>query len=263
MADFKPEDRLIVAAAKEAGRIGLSYFGKDSTNVWYKSGNSPVSEADKAIDEYLGNTLLAAKPDHGWLSEETEDNNARLEKSRVFIVDPIDGTRGFIAGKAEWCVSIAIVEDGLPVEGVLCCPAMGKTIYAARGRGVYCDGARLLDRSERKTPRVTGSKKLIEHMRNIDGFGAVVTDFIPSLAYRLSLVALGELDGAFARPGASEWDVAAADVILSEAGCKLADKQGNTLSYNKAKTGSPSLVASHLSRQREIFTLANSSGILQ
>ena len=260
---FKPEEQLIVAVAKEAGRIGLSYFQKNNTNVWYKHGNSPVSEADKAIDDYLGRTLRGAEPDYGWLSEETEDNNNRLAKKRVFIVDPIDGTRGFIAGKPEWCISIAVVENGKPVEGVLCCPALDKTVYASRGAGIFVGEDRFSRLPDRTRPRVTGSNKLIELMRGLEGFEADVLDFIPSLAYRLSLVASGELDGAFARPGACEWDVAAADIILSESGCRLTDANGTELSYNKARITSPALVAAHLSRQDEIFTLANSSGILQ
>lgn len=262
MAGFEIEDRLIVRAAREAGRIGLSYFGDAGTDVWYKNGNSPVSQADKEIDEFLRTELLDAEPDYGWLSEETDDNTDRLNRKHVFIVDPIDGTRGFIAGKPEWCISAAVVEDGRPIEGVLFCPALEQMIYASLGNGSFLNGKRIKHRSNRTAPLVTGSKKLIEYLKSLTDFNADVTEFIPSLAYRLSLVALGELDGAFARPGSSEWDVAAADIILSEAGCLLTDKNGNRLTYNKKSSSSPALIAASLKRQDEIFALANSSGIL-
>ncbi|MEM9330124.1 MAG: 3'(2'),5'-bisphosphate nucleotidase CysQ [Pseudomonadota bacterium] len=257
------KDNLLVKAAVEAGQIGMSFFEKASTNVWYKSGNSPVSQADQEIDTFLRHFLLDTCPDHGWLSEETEDDAVRLENKRVFIVDPIDGTRGFIAGKKEWCISIAIVEDGRPIEGILHCPALGKTIYAAKNKGIAVDGA-FEEKSDlqRARPLVTGSSKLIESIRNIPGMPMDTTAFIPSLAYRLSLVATGQLDAAFARPGASEWDIAAADIILEEARCILSDKNGQKLRYNRREVSSPALIATTVSRQTEILGLANSSGIL-
>ena len=187
----------------------------------------------------------------------------RLDAESVFIVDPIDGTRGFINGQKEWCVSIAIVENGRPVEGVLHCPALGETIYAKHGQGLFLEGkSKSSDGKTRTSPLVTGSKKLIAKIQSLPDSPMQTTDFIPSLAYRLSLVATGELDGAFARPGASEWDIAAADIILLEAGCLLSDHTGRALSYNKKTVSSPSLVAAPTARHKEILTLANSSGIL-
>ncbi|MGI9350568.1 MAG: 3'(2'),5'-bisphosphate nucleotidase CysQ [Rhizobiaceae bacterium] len=257
--------KLIVSAALEAGKIAMAYFRNETTDVWYKNGNSPVSQADHEIDRFLHQHLLQHKPDHGWLSEETEDNQARLENNRLFIVDPIDGTRGFIKGQSEWCISIAIVEQGKPVEGVLHCPALNRTIYASSGEGILVNGQKHgFDPSSptRSRPLVTGSRKLIETITDLPDQPMDVSAFIPSLAYRLSLVATGELDGAFARPGASEWDIAAADIILQEAGCCLSDKKGNMLVYNKPEVRSPSLIAANLNRKQEILALANSTGIL-
>ena len=102
--------KLLEAVSVEAGKIALSWFGKDP-EVWMKEGDSPVSQADLAVDEYLQAELLRARPDYGWLSEETEDNDDRLNARRTFVVDPIDGTRGFINGLERWCVSVAIVEN--------------------------------------------------------------------------------------------------------------------------------------------------------
>jgi len=262
LADFEANNSLLISTALKAGKIGMSYFREADTKVWYKSGNSPVSEADKAIDDYLKKHLLENLPDHGWLSEETADDHQRLETSRVIIVDPIDGTRGFIAGNPQWCIAIAVVENGRPVESILHCPALDKTIYAQAGKGLTIRGQQSVERVETQRPKVTGSKKLIEVMRELPGTPFDVMDFIPSLAYRLSLVATGELDGAFARQGAQEWDVAAADLILHEAGCSLIDRQGQGLTYNRRNTSVSSLIASPLEKQSEILALANSHRIL-
>ena len=114
---------LLRDAAREAGIIAMRYFG-NNPQVWMKGGTSPVSEADHAADAYLRDTLLSARPDYGWLSEETADNPVRLSARRTFVVDPIDGTRGFLEGLRSWCVSVAVVEDGRTLAGVLECPAM-------------------------------------------------------------------------------------------------------------------------------------------
>ncbi|MEM7069215.1 MAG: 3'(2'),5'-bisphosphate nucleotidase CysQ [Pseudomonadota bacterium] len=257
------KDCLIVGAALEAGKIGMNYFRKDTTDIWYKSGNSPVSQADREIDLYLKEHLSVARPDFAWLSEESEDNTARLDAQRLFVVDPIDGTRGFINGSDQWCISIAIVEDGSPVEGVLHAPALGKTIYARKGFGAYLDGREITrELSNRACPLVTGSKKLIETIENLPGKPMDAEPFIPSLAYRLGLVATGDLDGAFARGGASEWDIAAADIILRESGCNLTNQYGHEIRYNRENVTSPPLVAAPIETHDKILGLANSTGIL-
>ena len=124
-ADLAADLTLLVDAAREAGQIALRFF-KQSPEVWLKGGTSPVSEADYAADSFLNEALIAARPDYGWLSEEAADNAARLSARRTFVVDPIDGTRGFLEGRREWCVSIAVVENGRPIAGVLECPARRK-----------------------------------------------------------------------------------------------------------------------------------------
>ena len=255
---------LIVSAALEAGKIGMHYFQNKETDIWYKSGNSPVSQADREIDQFLREHLLNNTNDHAWLSEETEDNSERLKSSRLFIVDPIDGTRGFIAGKKEWCVSIAMVEDGRPVEGVLHNPALNRTIYARKGLGLFMEGLQPQTQrhAARPRPRVAGSKKLMEDINRLPGNPMDTIEYISSLAYRLSLVADGTLDAAFARQGASEWDIAATDIILEEAGCMLSDRNGREIRYNKQNVASPALIATPISQQREILDLVNTFGFL-
>lgn len=257
-----PDLELLEALAHKAGEIGLKYF-KSTNEVWYKNGSSPVSQADKEIDEFLRQSFADNRPDYGWLSEETEDNDKRLDCDAVVIADPIDGTRGFIAGQDQWCISIAIVKNNKPAQSILHCPAMNRTFLASKGNGLLVREENTPQIPARELPIVTGSKKIIELLKPYHGEDLEVMDFIPSLAYRLALVATGELDGAFARGGASEWDVAAADLILEEAGCQLKTAQGDLLSYNRQNVTVPSLVAAGKSHYETIFELAKKTSILQ
>jgi myo-inositol-1(or 4)-monophosphatase len=133
---------LIRVAAEEAGKIAMGYFGRDP-EVWLKAGVSPVSEADYAVDAFLKGSLRAARPDYGWLSEETVDTPDRLTANRTFVVDPIDGTRAFLERRDVWCVSIAVVENGRPLAGVLDCPAREEVYVAAPGKGATLNGKRI------------------------------------------------------------------------------------------------------------------------
>lgn len=137
--DIQNELELLRNAAREAGRIAMRYFGQ-SPEVWLKDGQSPVSEADFAVDNYLKEVLLDARPDYGWISEETTDDRAAAQRRRAFVIDPIDGTRGFINGQSQWCVSVAIVEDGKPIAGVLQCPVVNEVIEAGKGFGASQNG---------------------------------------------------------------------------------------------------------------------------
>jgi len=229
--------QLIINAAKAAGEIGLSYFKKDP-NTWTKGKDSPVTEADIAIDTYLQETLLKAQPSYGWLSEESDDDKVRLSKRKTFIVDPIDGTRGFIAGSENWLISIALVEKGCPVIGVLYLPVLDKLYVAVDGEGATLNGERIcasaaasLSEGEYIIPaRVAESLqgKLQQEMKR--------APHIHSLAYRIALVADGTYSAGIARPGACDWDIAAADLILTEAGGQFTDLNGHRLVYNKPKT---------------------------
>ncbi|EFG35882.1 predicted protein [Brucella sp. NVSL 07-0026] len=142
-SDIGTELDLLREAAREAGRIAMHYFGR-SPEVWLKDGVSPVSEADLAVDRFLKETLLAARPDYGWISEETVDERAAAERSRAFVVDPIDGTRAYIGGQDQWCVSIAIIENGSPVAGVLECPVREELLEAGKGLGARQNGCRFI-----------------------------------------------------------------------------------------------------------------------
>ena len=252
---------LLQRAAIKAGEIALQYFRADN-KVWYKSGNSPVSEADKQVDAYLLKTLSSARADYGWLSEETEDDTNRLHKKHVFVVDPIDGTRGFIAGRPEWCISIAIVEANRPQTAVLHCPVLGKTFTAIAGFGAFENGIAISTAPDKSILSITGSKKVNEALGMLDESVVNIVDFVPSLAYRIAMVANGTIHAALAHGGASEWDLVAADLILCEAGGKLTDMKGNALRYNMPSVGMPSLIAASQSAYDPVRNLAKSNGIL-
>lgn len=233
---------LISQAAREAGRIALRYFKRDP-EVWMKNGSSPVSEADYAVDRYLRETLLAARPDYGWLSEETADSEARLAARRVFVVDPIDGTRAFLDGRSTWCVSIAVVDAGVSLCGVLDCPAKETVFAAEQGGGAWRDGKRIGVRAVSERPVIGGPRALIDALPAHIRTKLVDVPYIPSLAYRLALVANGEFDATFVKPNSHDWDLAAADVILREAGGRILDHQGLPPRYAKHEVAHGALVA--------------------
>lgn len=227
--------RLITEAAREAGRIAHGFFRRDP-QVWFKAGQSPVSEADYAADKFLRETLLAARPDYGWLSEETADTPDRLSMSRCFVVDPVDGTRAFVEGRETWCVSVAVVERGRPLAGVLECPALRETFTATLGGGAFLDGKTISVRALPAKPEVAGAKAFVDALAP-PWNAAHRAAHIPSLAYRIALIAKGHLDATLVKPNAHDWDLAAADLILREAGGAVLDATGEAPLY--ATTASP------------------------
>jgi myo-inositol-1(or 4)-monophosphatase len=236
---------LMLEAADKAADIAMSFFRNDP-DVWYKNeGRSPVSEADVAIDSLLQRLLLDARPGYGWLSEEVEDNDLRLACSRVFVVDPIDGTRAYVAGRKDWCVSIGLVEDGVPVAGVLAAPARGEIWQARLGGGAFLNDLRLgtATSGPGRALKVVLPDVVAESM-----LADVETRFEklpggPSLALRLAAVARGDFDGVYIRPRSNEWDLAAADVMLRETGHVLVEQTGALMRYNEIDPSRALLVA--------------------
>lgn len=203
----------------------MGYF-RQSPEVWFKTGDSPVSEADYAADRYLRETLLAARPDYGWLSEETADNRDRLAARRTFVVDPIDGTRGFVDGRTAWCVSVAVVENGRSLAGVLECPARQETYWATSGGGAFLNDAALKLKAPGERLRIAGPKPMIDKLPQQWQVRLDREAYVPSLAYRIAMIANGALDASFVKPNAHDWDIAAAELILAEAGGQLLDRHG-------------------------------------
>ena len=229
----------ITDAARRAGEIALRDFrlgATTSARIDTKQGGSPVTAADLAVDLYLTDRLRAAFPAAGWLSEETADDPARLQKTTLLVVDPIDGTRAFVGGDPHWAVSIALIEAGRPIAGVVHAPALGQTYAAALGSGARLNGAPIQGgkRANLAGARVGGPKPMIAALAAAAGVDLDAAPRVPSLALRLVHVASGELDVGLASASAHDWDVAAADMVLSEAGARLTDAEGQALRYNSA-----------------------------
>jgi myo-inositol-1(or 4)-monophosphatase len=231
----------LIDAARAAGAIALEFFNlgaRTSARVDYKDGGSPVTQADLAVDEFLRARLRAIFPEAGWLSEETEDDRARLASSSLLVVDPIDGTRAFLAGDARWAIAIALVVGDRPVAGVVHAPALGETYAAARGCGSALNGAaiKVSDRATLADARIAGPKPMVEAIGRAAAVSLLPQPKIPSLAYRMALVASGALDLALASEKSHDWDIAAADLILEEAGGILVEATGGALRYNQTET---------------------------
>src|SRR5690348_5332216 len=134
---------LLMDVVQEAGALALSLFRTELKN-WTKGASSPVSEADIAVNDLLEQRLRGATPDYGWLSEESADDESRLGKKYTWIVDPIDGTRSYLAGRDDWCVCAALVEDATPVLAAVFAPASNEFFFAARGRGASRNDQRVV-----------------------------------------------------------------------------------------------------------------------
>jgi myo-inositol-1(or 4)-monophosphatase len=224
-------------AAYQAGAIALPFFRtgqQTAARLWFKERSSPVTEADIALDTFLKERLSRLMPEAGWLSEETTDEPSRLDRRFVWIVDPIDGTRAFASGHPDWSISIALVADGRPVLGVIHAPVHDRLYEARLGHGADCNGKRLLlsDRHPASL-RVAGPQPLVDRLsRQINPIEHLPK--VPSLALRLARVAEGSIDVGLVSANSHDWDIAAADLILHEAGAVLTDLGGVAPVYNKA-----------------------------
>jgi myo-inositol-1(or 4)-monophosphatase len=225
---------LLTDAAREAGRIALRYWRKDP-QVWDKGGeHGPVTEADLAVNDMLKARLLAARPDYGWLSEETPDDPARLECDSVFIVDPIDGTRAFIAGEETFSHSLAVAHKGRVTAGVVFLPALDR-IYTASDTAPPLKDGQPIAASRRE--RLEGADILTTkaHMapeKWPGGVPEITRHFRASLAFRLCLAAEGRFDGMLTLRDAWEWDIAAGSLIAEKAGAVVTDRNGVPLAFN-------------------------------
>lgn len=223
---------LLRTTAVAAGIIASGYFRR-SLKTWTKENASPVSEADIVVDKFLQASLMAARPDYGWLSEESVDDKRRLDRGRCFVVDPIDGTRGFIRGEDSWTVSLAVVEYGQPVVGVIYAPVRDEMYEAVIGRGAQFNGQPLV-RFQRTDPRpLIPAPGAVHQELQEAGLDYQRGPAYPSLAYRLVQVATGKLDAAVARRGAQDWDIAAAALILWEAGHSFEDVCVGRMQFNR------------------------------
>lgn len=197
--------------------------------VWEKSKDNPVSDIDIAVDALLTTRLGAILPEAAWLSEETIDDPSRLDARLLWLVDPIDGTRDYVRGRSGWCVSVALVADGLPVFAVMAAPAQDKIWIAASGEGVICNGT-LLSGSIRQD--FAGARVPADDLPRVDS-DLVTVDKPNSIAMRMTMVACDRADLVATLRWGNEWDIAAAHLVAQEAGGIVTDALGQTITYNK------------------------------
>jgi len=235
---------LLKDAGIAAGEIAKRYF-RQSLEIRDKGdGQGPVTEADLEINQMLLAELGAARPDYGWLSEESEDGSARLEQERVFIVDPIDGTRAFIEGNPTFAHALAIVERGQVIAGVVHMPMRDETYFAMKGGGAWCNHRPL---AVTKCEQIEGADVLAGSFNTarqhwVDGVAPSFNrHFRPSLAYRMALAAAGRFDGMLTLRPTWEWDVAAGTLLVTEAGGRVVVQDGSEPRYNAP--ANPSFVA--------------------
>src|SRR6202165_5508674 len=197
---------LLADTVRQAGALAAPLFRTKRKN-WTKGASSPVSEADIAVNDLLEKKLRSATPDYGWLSEESADDEARLGKRLVWIVDPIDGTRGYLAGREDWCVSVALVEDASPLLAAVFAPASDDFFFAARGQGAARNHVQIhaTPGTELDFSRVAGPKPLVERLNRSSG-EITLHPRIGSLALRLCRVAQGRLDAAFSGGQGRGWE---------------------------------------------------------
>lgn len=236
---------LLTEAALAAGEIAARYW-KNAPRTWDKALDAgPVTEADLAIDAMLHDRLRAARPDYGWLSEETEDDTARLSCARVFVVDPIDGTRAFINGSPTFSHSLAVVENGSVTAGIVYLPMLDRLFAASVDGPATLNGERITASRAKVAEGATllAAKPNLEPQfwkRRPPAFERHIRS---SLAYRLSLIGQGRFDAMITFRPTWEWDVAAGSLIAARAGATVSDAKGNPPRFNTAQAQLPGMIA--------------------
>lgn len=231
---------LLVEALRKAGAIAMRYHGKQPKH-WHKPDGSTVTEADIAVDDYLKSTFAMARPDDGWLSEETPDTPTRLQHSRVWIADPIDGTKAYLNGQREWCIGVALIENGKLVVSGLYCPTDDVLFHAVAGGGSFRDGVRL-EATTASTSRAVISPRSFSAALAEQDFAPVVGSSLP-LLMRFSGIAEHRFAGAVSIGNKYDWDLAAGHLILAEAGGVITDQKGKAIFYNTPNPWQQGLVA--------------------
>jgi myo-inositol-1(or 4)-monophosphatase len=241
---------------REAGELAR-VTARGPFKRWTKGDdNSPVSDGDIAVNDLLRTRLTRLAPAAGWLSEETEDHLPGRAAPTAWIVDPIDGTRAYISGRPDWTISVALVEHGRPRLAALYAPVTDEMFLAVRGEGATLNGVAIMANSGDTLERakLAGPKRYLDRLSGISP-NILAQPKVHSLALRLTRVAHGELDAAFASPGSHDWDLAAADLLVHEAGGALTDFTGRPLSYNRPHVVHGALIAAGPARHGRLIDL--------
>jgi len=245
-------------AAHEAGKIIHSFFHSEF-EVKMKGIGNPVTEADIAADKILKRILTTAFPDYGWLSEETRDTPDRLSKTRVWVVDPIDGTKEFVEGIPNFVVSIGLVENGIPILGVIHNPINKDTYSAIIGKGTFFNGKQTIVNAKTEFSQISMLNSRSETQQGL--WKSYIPHFkklipIGSIALKLAMVAANQKNMVASLKPKNEWDICAGHCLLKEAGGILLTIEGKEITYNNSETLiTPGLVAGNESVVNEFIKL--------
>ncbi len=245
-------------AARAAGEILRGYWRRGGYEIGSKGHDNPVTAADLEADRAIKKLLRDPFPGYGWLSEETADNDDRLKCRRVWIVDPLDGTKEFIKGIPEFAVAIALVEDGVPVLGVTYNPIKREMYWAARGVGCHLNTRRVRVTRKRTLKRATVLASRSETARGEwHGFrGMLKVSPTGSVAYKLAMVAAGKADATFTRSPKSEWDIASGAALVIEAGGTITDIKGREIRFNQRNVKLEGLIADNTALHAALMKVA-------
>ena len=243
---------LLFDTVRRAGELGRSLAGSDIER-WNKPDGSQVTAADLAINDLIAEALRPARPSYGWLSEETPDDHARLAHERIWIIDPIDGTRAFFEHRQEWCVAVALIDNGRPVVAAVYRPMQDEFYTAIAGEGALLNGEALTtaDAATLQGARLAGNRKALGSLASA-GISGDPTGALP-LQLRLAYVAAGRLDGAVSIGNRNDWDLAAGELLVIEAGGQVSDTQGLAYIYNRPQPWQQGLVAAGMKRHAAII----------
>ncbi len=257
-AALEQDRALIEQAVRKAGSIARGFFGGDYKQ-WDKGKGQPVTDADLAVDKYLRETLTDARPGYGWLSEETKDTPARRGKEFVLVVDPIDGTIAFMKGRPHFTVCVALVRGDRPVIGAVYNPMLDEFYAAAEGQGATLNGhaIHVSPRDTLEGCRMLGDRAMLLHpawnTAPNQPWPPMEIETRNSIAYRMALVASGAFDATLALSAKRDWDIAAADLIVREAGGIVTTHDGHIPRYNSDQAIQPSLICAGPALHRQIL----------
>jgi myo-inositol-1(or 4)-monophosphatase len=249
------ELEMLQDTVRRAGQRVLQ-LAQDGFDTHIKQDRSPVTSADLEVGRLLRQDLLGAFPDDGWLSEEDPDDPQRLDKKRIWVVDPIDGTKYFMKGVPQYTISVALVKASRPVTAVVYNPATKQLFSAVRSSGAWLNGHRIRVRNPHTRPSILVSPPAWERGRFRTLEAAAECRPIGSIAYTLALIAAGQADGTLNMDRLNEWDVAAGVLLVEEAGGIALDSKGNQLRFNQPQTAIQGIIAAPIGLKDRMETFA-------
>lgn len=256
MQGFKAssEHNLVKGSILEAGKLALKWFKKDPEQ-WEKDDGSLVSKADIEVNDLLNKLLKNKNPEFGWLSEENEDDKSRLNKKITFVVDPLDGTKAFLEGKKEFSISVAIVKNGLPISGIVFSPSTGEIFEAEKNKGSWRNNKKVIISNYKKLEKckMIAFKPMFSHPAWKKPWPKMDVENRNSIAYRMALVASGQYDAMMALNSKNDWDIAAGDLLISEAGGNVTLHTSKKIIYNTENTKKPSVIGANKAIHEKII----------